>query len=456
MAHIVLSTTGSYGDVHPYLAVGIGLKSRGHRVTIATNEHYRKKVNDEGLIFEPIRPDFVPMTAPREIIQQSFDPKSGATFVLKKLVLPHVEESYEDLLAICKSADLLIGHPTLFAAPLVAEKLGLKWLSAVLSPAVFVSAYDPPVFPPFPWFHCLRHLGPWPHQLLVRAMKILTRSWTSSLVEIRKREGLGPSRGSPMLDDMFSPYGTMAWFSSLLAQPALDWPANSQITGFAMYDRRNSGEAFDPMLKAFLDEGEAPVVFTLGSSAIGDAGDFFEQSVEAIEELGCRAVLLVGDRAQEGTIESIVRNRRRFFVTDYAGYSDLFPRAAAVVHQGGIGTVAHAMMAGNPMLVVPSGLDQPDNAYRIQRMGSGRVLSRSQFTAKLLAKNLDLLLHSPTYRQVATSTAAAMRTEDGVGNACAVIEEALQSAVEEAVAPSRILPLGVRLRKLGIRELPSN
>jgi rhamnosyltransferase subunit B len=455
MAHIVLSTTGSYGDVHPYLAVGIGLKSRGHCVTIATNEYYRRKVIDERLNFEPIRPDFVPMTAPREIIQQSFDPKNGATFVLKKLVLPHVEESYEDLLAICKSADLLISHPTLFAAPLVAEKLRLKWLSAVLSPAVFVSAYDPPIFPPFPWFHCFRHVGPWPHQLLVRAMKILTRGWTQSLVEIRKREGLGPSRGSPMLDDMFSPYGTMAWFSSSLAQHAPDWPANSQITGFPMYDWRNNGDAFDPMLKAFLSEGEAPVVFTLGSSAIGDAGSFFEESVGAIEELGCRAVLLAGDRVETRTIGCAVRNERKFFVTDYARYSELFPRAAAVVHQGGIGTVAQALSAGVPMLVVPSGLDQPDNAYRVQRVGTGRVLSRSQYTAKLVAKNIEALLHNPAYRHVAMSTAAAMRKEDGVCNACSVIEDALQRPVEEAV-PELNLPFCARLRRWSIRQLPSN
>jgi rhamnosyltransferase subunit B len=455
MAHIVLSTTGSYGDVHPYLAVGIGLKSRGHRVTIATNEHYRGKVNDEGLIFEPIRPDFVPMTAPREVIQQSFDPKNGATFVLKKLILPHVEESYEDLLAICKSADLLISHPTLFAAPLVAEKLRLRWLSAVLSPAVFVSAYDPPIFPPFPWFHSLRHLGPWPHQLLVRAMKSLTRSWTTSIVEIRKREGLGPSRGSPMLDDMFSPYGTMAWFSSLLAQTAADWPANTQITGFPMYDRRNRDDVLDPELKAFLDEEEAPVVFTLGSSAVGDAGSFFEESVKAIEVIGCRAVLLVGNRNHDGRTGSAVSKKVKLFVTDYARYSDVFPRAAAVVHQGGIGTVAQALSAGVPSLVVPSGLDQPDNAHRVQRMGAGRVLLRSRYTAKLVAKNINLLLHEPTYRQVAMSTAAAMRNEDGVHNACGVIEQALQRPVEET-APTRILPFGARLRKLGFRQLPSS
>jgi rhamnosyltransferase subunit B len=417
MKRIVLSTTGSLGDVHPYLAVGLGLKARNYDVTIATSEYYRLKVEGEGLSFAPIRPDFVPMTAPPEIVRQSFDPQTGANFVLQKLVLPHIEESYEDLLRICSGFDLIVIHPTLFAAPLVVEKLRIKWMSALLSPAVFVSAYDPPIFPPVPWLHPLRHLGAWPHKLIVRAMKVLTRSWTKSIAELRAREGLRASQGSPMHDEMFSPYGTMGWFSHLLAARQPDWPPNTGITGFPFYDRREPGNNLDPALEDFLRGGEPPVVFTLGSSAVVDAGNFYEESLEAVRLLGCRAVLLTGDRIKPDKCGA----GNGVFVADYAPYSDLFQRAAAIVHQGGIGTVGQTMRAGVPTLVVPLGLDQPDNAYRLKRLGIARILPRERYKAAPAAAEISKLIGEAKYGSAARSVAGIVQEEDGVAAACATI-----------------------------------
>jgi rhamnosyltransferase subunit B len=417
MKRIVLSTTGSLGDIHPYLAVGLGLKARNYHVAIATSEYYREKVEGEGLNFAPIRPDFVPMTAPPEVVRKSFDPRTGANFVLRQLVLPHIEESYEDLMGICRDFDMIVIHPTLFAAPLVVEKLRMKWMSALLSPAVFVSAYDPPIFPPVPWLHPLRHLGAWPHKLIVRAMKLLTKNWTKSIAELRAREGLRAPQGSPMHDEMFSPYGTMGWFSHLLAARQPDWPPNTEITGFPFYDRREPGNNLDPALENFLKNGEAPVVFTLGSSAVVDAGSFYEESLKAVRRLGCRAVLLTGDRIKADKCGA----GKGIFVADYAPYSDLFPRAAAIVHQGGIGTVGQTMRAGVPTLVVPLGLDQPDNAYRLQRLGIARILPRERYTAARAAARISKLIGEKKYRAAARSLAGIVQKEDGVAAACAAI-----------------------------------
>jgi hypothetical protein len=52
----------------------------------------------------------------------------------------------------------------------------------------------------------------------------------------------------------------------------------------------------------------------------------------------------------------------------YAPFSKLFPRACAIVHQGGSGTTGQAMRAGRPMLIVPYAHDQPDNALRARKL----------------------------------------------------------------------------------------
>jgi rhamnosyltransferase subunit B len=55
--HIVLTTIGSLGDLHPMIALVIELRRRGHNTTIATTEFYRQKIESIGIGFHPIRPN---------------------------------------------------------------------------------------------------------------------------------------------------------------------------------------------------------------------------------------------------------------------------------------------------------------------------------------------------------------------------------------------------------------
>ncbi len=123
MSRIVLATAGSLGDLHPYLAVGIELKARGHEVVIATMESYRRKIQDENLGFAAIRPDIAPQEYSPEVYRKANDLRTGSQYMVREMVLPYVGEMYADLLEACRGADLLVIHPVLFAAPLVAEKL---------------------------------------------------------------------------------------------------------------------------------------------------------------------------------------------------------------------------------------------------------------------------------------------------------------------------------------------
>jgi UDP:flavonoid glycosyltransferase YjiC (YdhE family) len=248
-------------------------------------------------------------------------------------------------------------------------------------------------------------------------MKKITRKWMEPIERIRLREGLRPVGRSAMHEDMFSPYGTLAWYSPLLGEPQKDWPSPNCVTGFPFYDRKEAEGNADPALEAFLAEGSSPVVFTLGSSAVVDAGDFFEQSLSAVRRLGCRAVFLVGDNP------SLLRDvDQTVFVTSYAAFSYLFPKAAAVVHQGGIGTCGQSLHAGVPSLIVPLGLDQPDNAFRMQKLGVARILPRRRYTAEAAAKHLRELIGTTRYGEAARSVASKVRRERGIDVTCDAIE----------------------------------
>src|SRR5262249_28459461 len=157
-----------------------------------------------------------------------------------------------------------------------------------------------------------------------------------------------------------SPELTLAMFSPVLGGVQPDWPPNSQLTGFPFYDGLSA--ALNPKLAAFLDGGQPPIVFTLGSAAVMAAGEFYTESLRAAQRLGNRAILVT--RRDPGNVPAGPLPDG-VAVFEYAPFSALFPRAAAIVHQGGIGTTGQALRAGRPMLVVPFGFDQPDNADRV-------------------------------------------------------------------------------------------
>jgi UDP:flavonoid glycosyltransferase YjiC (YdhE family) len=208
----------------------------------------------------------------------------------------------------------------------------------------------------------------------------------------------------------------LALFSKVLAGPQPDWPANTHAVGFPFYDKKdNNGMSAE--LSAFLDSGPPPIVFTLGSSAVWTAGDFYHQSVATAIMLGQRAVLLKGD--QELALPILPDS---ILAVDYAPYGEILPRARAVVHQGGIGTTGQTLRAGVPMLVVPFSHDQPDNAARITRLGVGRTIERKHYNSDTAARELRTLMEDPTYAQRATEVARTVRSENAATTAVDLIE----------------------------------
>lgn len=422
MARFLLTTFGSLGDLHPYIAVAINLRDRGHSVTIGTSEIYRSKVEQEGLGFRPLRPDFEAMLENPERMERAFHPRTGPEYIFRHVMMPAIEQMYEDTLAAARDADFLVGHSIAFATPTVAEVLRKPWVSAVLQPSLFLSARDPPAISGAPALTSLHPLGPFFWKPFLQLVRRVARSWGAPLNTLRLGLGLKALR-HPVLDGMFSPMGTHAWFSPILAQPQPDWPARVTLTGFPFYDRLNPEDSpeLSPELDRFLNAGPPPVVFTLGSSAVFAAGEFFHESIAAAKKANLRAILLIGRDPRNAPREKLPPE---MIAAEYARFSQLLPHAAATVHQGGVGTTAQALRAGRPTLIVPWSFDQPDNALRVARLGCGRTLARSRYRAPRVAAELRALLDNPGYRQAARQAAAGLARENGAAAAADALEAA--------------------------------
>ena len=287
---------------------------------------------------------------------------------------------------------------------------------------MFFSAYDPPVLAPAEWLRHLQPLGQWPFRLARRYGRFETRRWLKPILELRRRLGLS-NFANPLFEGQFSPQGTLALFSGHFARPQPDWPAGTITTGFIFYDKRGAGFSHrSPVaLDSFLAAGPAPIVFTLGSSAVMHPGTFFDESIAAAQALGQRAVLLIGDLVRQ---QAPAPTSPSIYITDYAPYSELLPRAALTVHQGGIGTTARALQAGRPMLVVPWAHDQPDNAERLRRLGVSLTVKRSEYRRRKVAPAIEQILNNSAYTEKAGWVSQQISSENGLQNACDAIEKA--------------------------------
>lgn len=415
--HIAFASLGTLGDLHPLLAVARAVQNRGGEVTIAASKGFCGYVTSLGFRFCQIRPDLEPGFG--QVCRLS-DPGRGPGRLLREEIFPSVRETYADLLEACRGADLLVVGELLYVAPLVAAKIGIPWGNAVLSPSSFLSVLDPCVLAPAPAFHHLRHFGPLPHRLLLGYGDRLTSRWAEPLYAFRRELGFAPGR-NPVYHDKHSPHLTLALFPKLFASPQSDWPPHALQTGFPFFEQQPERSTRE-RIESFLDAGPPPLVFTLGSSMVGIAGNFYGVAARAAAALGRRAILLIGKNSPPaGLPDSILP-------VSYAPLESVFPRATAVIHHGGIGSCAMALRSGVPSLVIPFAYDQPDNAERLRRLGVARTLKRSRVSVASLVSNLKRILDDRRMQENARHLASRITPDEDLARTVRALENVVRPA----------------------------
>jgi rhamnosyltransferase subunit B len=418
---------GSLGDLHPFIALGRALRDLGVNAVIACSPEYRTKVEAAGVAHHPLRPGFddVQRELGMDRAQLTRAVVKHSRFLFRKLMLPSLGAAYEDMMKATEGADLILSSSLAFAARLAAEKREIPWIAVVLQPMMFLSSYDPPVIAGAEALSALlRAMGPTPTRFALWIIKRTVNVLFRPLRALRADLGLAPSAQNPLFEGQFAKGGAIGLYSRLLGDVQPDYPHPTSIVGFATFDAENgSSVGLDPALQAFLDAGAAPLVFTLGSLIVNSPGRFYEHGVRAALILRRRVVLLVGGEAGG---EFAHLQSAEVFIAAYAPHSALFPRAAAIVHHGGIGTLAQALRSGRPQLIVPHFADQPDNAARARRLGVARILPPRRFSAAAASRHLARLLGEDRYLEQARIIGEALSAEDGAARAARIVLDTLE------------------------------
>lgn len=418
----ILVSVGTDGDVVPYVGLGAKLRSRGHQVTLAASAHYESLASAHSLGFQALvstqendelfgNPDF-------------WNPlKAGP--VAARWGVRFLGRQFELLSKLITDEIVLVANPGVFAAALVAEKSSVPLVSLILQPGLIPSSIAPPIMPGFTF---LRRAPRPVWKVFWRALDAFGYVLVGRhLNRLRASLGLKPLRR--IFQNWLSPELVLGLFPAWYGQPQADWPPQLRLIGFPMFDGGQGGNLPGDLLE-FCRAGDPPVAFTLGTGMAHPAG-FFRRALEACGVLGVRGIFLTKHRAQlPDTLPSSVLH------TKFAPFQKLFPQCAAVVHHGGIGTVAEAMAAGAPQLICPLGFDQFDNGVRSKELGVGDWLNSGQRDGRQIADALIRLI-TPATRLRCREIAARFENRDALESAAQIIERFATGRVRPP-PPSRL------------------
>jgi rhamnosyltransferase subunit B len=406
-SEILLCTIGSAGDVYPFIGIGKELKQRGYGVTLITSKFFESQAREAGLEFYGLG-DFEDY---QTIIQNPdlWDPQKGLEFFAKNVTLPILEPVYEIISTFDPSKTVLVAQGQVFAAHIAHEKLGYPFIIIHLQPAAFRSIYEFPLLPAW--------MPPFLKQGIFSLLDtfVFDKLFAPEINRFRQRLSLPPVK-KIFGKWMHSPQKNIGLFADWFARPQPDWAPQTQVTGFVYSDKQSGHDSFPERLEKFLEAGDAPIIFTPGT-AMKHADLFFADCVKACQILNRRGILLT--QHPEQLPHELPHDIQHFA---YLPFSEILPRAAALVHHGGIGTVAQAIAAGVPQVIRPVAYDQPENAIRVERLGIGKILYPKKFNATSLAETLDAVITSHTILERCRFYAQKLSPEQALNDTCAIIE----------------------------------
>jgi UDP:flavonoid glycosyltransferase YjiC (YdhE family) len=293
-----------------------------------------------------------------------------------------IRRQYDLLSKLMTRETVLAANPGVFAASLIHERLGVPLTNLIFQPWMIPSSIAPPIIP---GFSLLAHAPRPVWKLFARGLDVFGDNLIGpELNGLRAELGLKPARR--ILSNWLSRQLVIGMFPDWFGQPQADWPSHVRLAGFPLFD----GVQNEPLPREVLEfcrAGKPPVAFTFGTGMAHSAG-LFRTALEACEILGARGILLTKYRDQlpDSLPPSVLH-------CTFAPFQKLFPHCAAVMHHGGIGTVAEAMAAGLPQLIRPLCFDQMDNGARVKRIGAGNFLRARQANGKQIATALAAIMN---------------------------------------------------------------
>ncbi len=415
---ITIFAAGSRGDIQPCLGLGNGLQKAGYHVCLAAPEDFADFVQKHGVSFNPLRGDVQQIMASdtgRKFMETGGADPIKSIRAVRTMIAPVVLQMAEDAYAACRDADAIIclGVFSPFGQS-IAEALHIPIINLEPTPLLPTKAFPAASWP------IQRNWGGLHNYVSGIAMLQAVWQWYRPFVnEFRQRLGLSTCTAAHFYRALRSAPMLSAYSPHIIPHSA-DWPDSVYVTGYFFLNTQADWQPSSE-LSAFLEAGDPPVYIGFGSMAGRKPEQLTRLILAALEKSGQRGLLLTGWGGMRTELAP-----DNVFVVDSAPHHWLFPRMAAVVHHGGAGTTAEGLRAGVPTVIVPFVFDQPFWGARVKALGLGPdPVPKKQLTADRLAHAIRIAVTDSGMQQRANSYGAAIRAEDGIGNAVKIIQRYL-------------------------------
>lgn len=414
---ITLAAVGSRGDIQPMIALSQALVRRGHVPRLCAPPNFERWVRDHGIDFAPLGLDMQAWLA------ENARYLSGNPLTLLRGLRKYLDEQlprqFGALVDAATGSDALVFGGLAFSAPSVAEKLGIPVVAVAYSTSVLPARIHPP--PMVPWHGLPR----WVNALLWRATNFANERLAS--------RGLNAGRASiglPPVNAYRHLYEEPPFFitaDETLFPPDPAWTERYRYANFLFYDDPGT---LDPELDAWLRDGEPPVFVGFGSMSGDQTKRVGSLIREAVGATGRRCLVGAGWAGLGG--DDLPKGWR---VVKEAPHPLLFPRVACIVHHGGAGTMANALRAGTPQVLLPLIMDQFHHAHRLHEAGLAPKPTRMEtVTAKQLTEAIVAALALPA--EPRRAIAERLRLGDGGDRLVSLIEDRVARSAPALAAPA--------------------
>lgn len=379
---VVVATLGSMGDVHPFLAVARHLREVGEEVLFLSQEPHRVEVESQGLRFEPIVSSHDHHRTMRH--PDLWHPIRGLGVLWRHLAVPAIGPTWDVLQRIQVSTSqplTVFTSPLVVGARLAREVGGFQLVTGHTAPVALRSCLDPMFIGRHKvpsWMPCFARRQVWQlldHYKLEPMARTSISTW-------RKRLKLGPLDQPVFGQWMHSPDKVIGMFPSNFGPMQPDWPVQVLPAGFPLYESGAVEAGHCAKLAAFLAAGNGVplLVFYPGSIATDKAQLMFDVAT-CLAQDGIRSVLIGAVYENAPSVPGLCTLPRTTL-------PPLLRQADCFIHHGGIGALAQGLAADIQQVIVPSGYDQFDNAWRLATMQLSPVLASSSTLLDFIRRGL--------------------------------------------------------------------
>lgn len=397
----LFALTDGGGTVPPELAVVRRLVDRGHRVRVLAEQTMEQEVRRTGAEFLPPRPGLDEATGAASHSDyrdwELRSPLALARGMADHMIAGPARGLAEELLPHLRSErpDLVVTSFVAFGAMAAAESAEVPF--DVLIPNIYPmpTTGQPPM-----------GMGLKPARTAAGRLRdlLLDEASTRTLGRyvLPRLNDLRSDLGLPELHELWDQVHA-ARRQLVLSSRAFDFPrglrASVRYVGPMLDDPgwADRGPVVDP-------EDEQPLVLVALSSTYQGQRRCVQNVIDALAGLPVRGLVTTGP----GLDPRELRGSERVEVVRTAAHREVMGRADLVITHGGHGTVMKSLVAGLPLVLLPHGRDQPDNAVRVQTRGAGLTVSRTASPARI-ATVVDKVLSTPRFREAAAHLGARIR-----------------------------------------------